>query len=394
MTDVLKNDRFLRALRREPTDTTPIWVMRQAGRYLPEYRATRERAGSFMGLAQNPEYACEVTLQPLERFELDAAILFSDILTIPDAMGLGLSFAHGEGPQFAHPVRSAADVARLAVPDMDGELRYVMDAVRLIRRELHGRVPLIGFSGSPWTLACYMVEGAGSRDFATLKSMCWNEPKLAHQLLDTLAQSVAAYLVAQAAAGAQALMIFDTWGGLLGPAPFREFSLRTMAQIVAALKADVHARELPVILFSKGAGQHLADMADTGCAALGVDWTTDLADARRAVAGKVALQGNLDPAVMRASPEVIRREARAVLDSYGNHPGHIFNLGHGITPKWTPGTSRCWSTRCTATAASCARAESLRRWSLPNASRSLRRVSRGVPPCTSCLFPASPAGPA
>jgi uroporphyrinogen decarboxylase len=332
----LKNDRFLRALRCESTDTTPIWVMRQAGRYLPEYRATRERAGSFMGLAQHPELACEVTLQPLERFELDAAILFSDILTIPDAMGLGLSFAHGEGPQFAHPVRTGADITRLAVPDMDGELRYVMDAVRLIRRELRGRVPLIGFSGSPWTLACYMVEGRGSRDFAALKALCWNEPKLAHQLLDTLAQSVATYLIAQAAAGAQALMIFDSWGGLLGPAPFREFSLRYMAQIVAALKADPIARELPVILFPKGAGAHLAEMADTGCAALGVDWTTDLADARRAVAGKVALQGNLDPAVMRASPEVVRREARAVLDSYGNHPGHVFNLGHGITPEVDP----------------------------------------------------------
>jgi len=332
----LKNDRFLRALRREPTDTTPIWVMRQAGRYLPEYRATRERAGSFMGLAQNPELACEVTLQPLDRFALDAAILFSDILTIPDAMGLGLSFAHGEGPQLARPVRTAADVARLAVPDMDGELRYVMDAVRLIRRELHGRVPLIGFAGSPWTLACYMVEGHGSRDFATLKAMCWNEPKLAHQLLDTLAQSVAAYLVAQAEAGAQALMVFDSWGGMLGPAPFREFSLRYLTQIVAALKADPHARELPVILFSKGAGMHLAEMADSGSAALGVDWTIDLADARRAVAGKVALQGNLDPAVMRASPEVIRREARAVLDSYGNHPGHVFNLGHGVTPEVDP----------------------------------------------------------
>ncbi|HEY8586492.1 MAG TPA: uroporphyrinogen decarboxylase [Rhodanobacter sp.] len=336
MTDVLKNDRFLRALRREPTDTTPIWVMRQAGRYLPEYRATRERAGSFMGLAQNPEFACEVTLQPLERFDLDAAILFSDILTIPDAMGLGLTFAHGEGPQFAHPVRSKADIDKLAVPDMDGELRYVTDAVRLIRRELHGRAPLIGFAGSPWTLACYMVEGRGSRDFATLKALCWNEPRLGHQLLDTLARSVAHYLTAQAAAGAQALMIFDTWGGLLGPASFREFSLRYMSQIVAALKADPHARELPVILFSKGAGPHLAEMADSGCTALGVDWTIELADARRAVAGKVALQGNLDPSVMRASPAVIRREARAVLDSYGNHPGHVFNLGHGITPEVDP----------------------------------------------------------
>jgi uroporphyrinogen decarboxylase len=332
----LKNDRFLRALRREPTDTTPIWVMRQAGRYLPEYRATRARAGSFMGLATHPEFACEVTLQPLARFELDAAILFSDILTIPDAMGLGLSFAQGEGPQFARPVRSAADIARLAVPDMDGELRYVMDAVRLIRKELHGSVPLIGFSGSPWTLACYMVEGQGSKDFATLKAMCWNEPKLAHQLLDTLARAVAAYLIAQARAGAQVLMVFDTWGGLLGPAPFREFSLRYMARVAEALQADTATRELPLVLFSKGAGQHLDALANTGCAALGVDWTTDLGAARLAVAGRVALQGNLDPAVMRASPEVIRREARAVLDSYGNHPGHVFNLGHGITPEVDP----------------------------------------------------------
>ncbi|RDJ00244.1 uroporphyrinogen decarboxylase [Dyella solisilvae] len=336
MTEALKNDRFLRALRREPTDTTPLWVMRQAGRYLPEYRATRGRAGSFMALAQNPELACEVTLQPLERFELDAAILFSDILTIPDAMGLGLSFAQGEGPQFAHPVRTRADIERLGVPDMEGELRYVMDAVRLIRRELHGRVPLIGFSGSPWTLACYMVEGHGSRDFAHLKAMTWNEPALAHQLLDTLARSVAAYLIAQAHAGAQALMVFDTWGGLLGPAAFQEFSLRYMAQVVEALKSDAASRELPVILFSKGAGQHLARMADTGCAALGVDWTIDLADARQAVAGRVALQGNLDPAVLLAGPEVIRREVRRVLDSYGNHPGHVFNLGHGITPEVNP----------------------------------------------------------
>jgi len=336
MTEALKNDRFLRALRREATDTTPVWVMRQAGRYLPEYRATRARAGSFMALAQSPELACEVTLQPLERFELDAAILFSDILTIPDAMGLGLSFATGEGPQFAHPVRSKADVEKLAVPDMDRELRYVMDAVRLIRQELHGRVPLIGFSGSPWTLACYMVEGQGSRDFARLKAMCWSEPALAHRLLDTLSSAVAAYLIAQAAAGAQALMIFDTWGGLLGPGPFREFSLRYMAQVVSALKADPASRDLPVILFSKGAGQHLGAMADTGCAALGVDWTCDLADARQAVAGRVALQGNLDPAILQATPEVIRREVRRVLDSYGNHPGHVFNLGHGITPEVNP----------------------------------------------------------
>ena len=332
----LKNDRLLRALRREPTDTTPIWVMRQAGRYLPEYRATRARAGSFMGLAQNPEFACEVTLQPLERFELDAAILFSDILTIPDAMGLGLEFVAGEGPQFARPLRSRADIEKLAVPDMEDELRYVMDAVRLIRKELHGRVPLIGFSGSPWTLACYMVEGRGSKDFATLKAMCWSEPKLAHRLLDTLAQSVSAYLIAQAQAGAQVLMLFDTWGGLLGPAPFREFSLRYMARIVASLKADPSTRELPLVLFSKGAARHLSDMADTGCTALGVDWTIDIGEARQAVDGRVALQGNLDPAILRATPEVIRREARAVMDSYGNHPGHVFNLGHGITPEVDP----------------------------------------------------------
>jgi uroporphyrinogen decarboxylase len=332
----LKNDRFLRALRLEPTDTTPVWVMRQAGRYLPEYRATRARAGSFMGLAQHPEFACEVTLQPLERFELDAAILFSDILTIPDAMGLGLSFAAGEGPQFAHPVRSADNIAKLAVPDMDGELRYVMDAVHLIRRELDGRVPLIGFSGSPWTLACYMVEGHGSKDFATLKAMCWNAPALAHRLLEVLSDAVASYLIAQARAGAQALMVFDTWGGLLGPAPFREFSLRHMAQVVDTLKSDAVAGTLPVILFSKGAGAHLAAMADTGCAGLGVDWTIDLSSAREAVGGRVALQGNLDPAILRADPDIIRREARAVLDSYGNHPGHVFNLGHGITPEVDP----------------------------------------------------------
>lgn len=332
----LKNDRLLRALRRESVDTTPVWVMRQAGRYLPEYRATRAKAGSFMNLAQHPELACEVTLQPLARFDLDAAILFSDILTIPDAMGLGLSFAEGEGPRFAHPVRTRAAIEKLAVPDMESELRYVMDAVRLIRRELNGRVPLIGFSGSPWTLACYMVEGEGSRDFATPKALCWNEPALAHKLLDTLARSVAAYLIAQAAAGAQALMIFDTWGGLLNPSSFREFSLRYMAQIVDALKSDAHTRDLPVILFSKGSGAHLTDMADTGCAALGVDWTIDLADARRAVNGRVALQGNLDPAVLRASPDIIRRETRAVLDSFGHHSGHVFNLGHGVTPDVDP----------------------------------------------------------
>lgn len=334
--DVLRNDRFLRALRREATDTTPIWVMRQAGRYLPEYRATRGKAGSFMGLAMNPEFACEVTLQPLERFELDAAILFSDILTIPDAMGLGLSFAQGEGPRFAHPVRDAAAIDRLRVPDMDGELRYVMDAVRLIRKELDGRVPLIGFSGSPWTLACYMVEGEGSRDFARVKALAWNDPGLAHRLLDTIARAVAAYLIAQAHAGAQALMVFDTWGGLLGPASFREFSLRYMAQVVEALKADAASRDLPVILFSKGANGHLEAIADTGCDGVGLDWTIDIGEARRRIGERVALQGNLDPSVLRASPDVVRREARAVLDAFGSQPGHVFNLGHGITPEVDP----------------------------------------------------------
>ena len=336
MSEALKNDRFLRALRREPTDTTPVWIMRQAGRYLPEYRATREKAGNFMALAQNPELACEVTLQPLDRFELDAAILFSDILTIPDAMGLGLSFAAGEGPRFAHPLRERAQIEKLAVPDMDGDLRYVMDAVSLIRRELKGRVPLIGFSGSPWTLACYMVEGQGSRDFARLKALCFSDPALAHQLLDTLSRSVTAYLVAQAHAGAQALMVFDTWGGLLGPAAFKEFSLRHMQQVVAGIQADPVARELPVVLFSKGANAHLAALADTGCSGLGVDWTINLADARTAVADRVALQGNLDPALLQAPPEVLLREVRAVMDSYGKGPGHIFNLGHGVTPEVDP----------------------------------------------------------
>jgi len=250
-------------------------------------------------------------------------------------MGLGLSFATGEGPQFAHPVRTKADIEKLGVPDMESELRYVMDAVRVIRKELHGRVPLIGFSGSPWTLACYMVEGQGSRDFARLKAMCWSEPALAHQLLGTLAKSVAAYLIAQAAAGAQALMIFDTWGGLLAPAHFREFSLRYLAEIVALLKADRIARDLPVILFSKGVHQ-LEAMADTGCAALGLDWTIPIGDARARVGDRVALQGNLDPVVLAAKPDAIRKEVRAVLDGFGAHPGHVFNLGHGITPDIDP----------------------------------------------------------
>ena len=330
-----RRTRLLRALRRQPVDTTPVWLMRQAGRYLPEYRATRARAGSFMALAQTPELACEVTLQPLLRYDLDAAILFSDILTIPDAMGLGLSFAQGEGPRFDHPLRSASDIARLSVPDPEGPLRYVMDAVRLIRRELDGRVPLIGFAGSPWTLACYMVEGAGSRDFARVKAMAWNDPASLHRLLGTLAQAVADYLAAQAAAGAQALMIFDTWGGLLAPPLFEEFSRRYLAEIAQRLRAHPAAAALPLILFAKGvhgAGQ-LEALADTGCAALGVDWTIALGDARQRVGQRVALQGNLDPAALHATPEVLRAQVTALLADFGPHPGHVFNLGHGITPE-------------------------------------------------------------
>ncbi|HEY6985981.1 MAG TPA: uroporphyrinogen decarboxylase [Rhodanobacteraceae bacterium] len=328
--------RFLRALRRESVDKTPIWIMRQAGRYLPEYRATRQRAGSFLALAKTPELACEVTLQPLARFALDAAILFSDILTIPDAMGLGLNFVEGEGPKLAHPLRSASDIEKLGVPDVERDLGYVMDAVRLIRRELGERAPLIGFSGSPWTLACYMIEGEGSATFARAKALAWNDPKLMHKLLHVLAQSVAAYLAGQAAAGAQALMVFDTWGGLLGPSAFREFSLRWLGEVVARLKADAVARELPVIVFSKGANAHLEALADTGCAALGVDWTISIGDARARVGNRVALQGNLDPVVLAANPDAIRREVRAVLDDFGPHPGHVFNLGHGITPDIDP----------------------------------------------------------
>ncbi len=336
MADSHRGNRFLRALARQPVDKTPVWIMRQAGRYLPEYRATRKRAGSFLKLAKTPELACEVTLQPVERFELDAAILFSDILTVPDAMGLGLHFVEGEGPKFHHPLRSAADIAKLGVPDPEQSLRYVTDALRLIRRELSGRVPLIGFAGSPWTLACYMIEGQGSRDFARVKAFALDEPEAMRQLLDINARAVAAYLAAQAAAGAQALMVFDSWGGMLAPAMFLEYSQRYLAQIAELLRADTHARDIPLILFSKGANASLEALADTGCAALGVDWTITLAEARRRVGERVALQGNLDPATLLASLEVIHREVQRVLDDFGPHPGHIFNLGHGITPQVDP----------------------------------------------------------
>lgn len=325
---------------RQPTDYTPIWLMRQAGRYLPEYNATRSRAGSFLNLAKNPGYATEVTLQPLERFPLDAAILFSDILTIPDAMGLGLDFAPGEGPRFARPVRTEDDVARLAVPDIDATLRYVTDAVSEIRRALtdaqgRQRVPLIGFSGSPWTLACYMVEGAGSDDFRTVKSMLYARPDLMQRILEINAQAVAAYLNAQIEAGAQAVMIFDTWGGALADGVYQRFSLHYIEQVVRQLKREHLGERIPVITFTKGGGLWLEAIAATGVDAVGLDWTVNLAQARERVAGRVALQGNIDPSVLFAPPAVIRMEARAVLDSYGNHPGHVFNLGHGIS-QFTP----------------------------------------------------------
>lgn len=326
----LKNDTFLRACLRQPTEYTPVWMMRQAGRYLPEYRATRTKAGSFMELCMNAELATEVTMQPLDRFPLDAAILFSDILTVPGAMNLGLRFAEGEGPMFDHPVRSQADVDKLFVPDPEGELRYVMDAVRCIRKTLDGRVPLIGFAGSPWTLATYMVEGSGSKEFAHIKGMIYDQPASAHKLLDILAQSVITYLNAQVAAGAQALMIFDTWGGALTPRDYREFSLRYMAQIVSGLTRQADGRQVPIILFTKGGGQWLEDMAATGADALGLDWTMDISDARRRVGAKVALQGNMDPSVLYASPARIRAEVSTILDGYGKGHGHIFNLGHGI----------------------------------------------------------------
>jgi uroporphyrinogen decarboxylase len=332
----MTDHRFLRALKREEVDCTPVWIMRQAGRYLPEYRATRARAGSFVNLCKTPELACEVTLQPLARYPLDAAILFSDILTIPDAMGLGLSVHEGEGPKLAHPVRTRADIDKLGVPDPETALGYVMDAVRLIRRELHDRVPLIGFAGSPWTLACYMIEGEGSSSFARAKALAWNDPPTMHRLLDVVARSVAAYLIAQAHAGAQALMVFDTWGGLLAPEMFREFSLRYLAQIAQSIKSDNVAREVPLILFSKGANSHLEALADTGCAALGLDWTISLDEARRRVGSRVALQGNVDPAVLHADAETIRSEVKKALASFGEHPGHVFNLGHGITPDVEP----------------------------------------------------------
>jgi len=334
----LKNDVFLRALRRQPVPYTPIWLMRQAGRYLPEYNALRSRAGSFLALAQHPEYAAEVTVQPLRRFDLDAAILFSDILTLPDAMGLGLDFAAGEGPRFARPLRTEAEVAALAVPDM-ARLQYVFDAARLAREELAGQVPLIGFAGSPWTVACYMVEGAGSRDYQHIKTMLYARPDLLHRILTVNAEATTQYLNGQIAAGAQALMIFDSWGGVLGDGLYQPFSLAYIERVIAGLSRGADAESLPVIVFTKGGGLWLEDIAGCGCDAVGLDWTVNLGCARARIGAQVALQGNLDPMVMLAGEAAIRSEARRALASFGPvtaGTGHIFNLGHGISRHTPP----------------------------------------------------------
>ena len=333
----LKNDVFLRALLREPVPYTPIWMMRQAGRYLPEYKETRARAGSFMGLASNREYACEVTLQPLRRYELDAAILFSDILTVPDAMGLGLDFVAGEGPRFANPVRNEADIQKLAVPDM-GKLQYVFDAVSLIRQELGGRVPLIGFAGSPWTIGCYMVEGQGSDDYRLIKSMLYARPDLVHQMLKVNAETTTQYLNAQIQAGAQAVMIFDSWGGVLADGAFQEFSLAYTRQVVDGLIKEVDGQRIPVIVFTKGGALWAEEIAAVGCDAMGLDWTASLGRVRRQVNDRVALQGNLDPMALFAPEAALRAEVRKVIDDFGpvGSGGHVFNLGHGISRFTSP----------------------------------------------------------
>ena len=332
----LKNDRFLRALQRQPVDVTPVWMMRQAGRYLPEYRESRARAGDFMGLCTNPDMACEGTLQPLERYPLDAAILFSDILTIPDAMGQGLYFETGEGPRFRKVIDTPADIEALPIPDPEKDLGYVMGAVRTIRRELNGRVPLIGFSGSPWTLATYMVEGGSSKDFRKTKAMLYDQPEAMHLLLDKLADSVISYLNGQIMAGAQAVQIFDTWGGNLSSDAYQKFSLAYMRKIVAGLIRENDGRKVPVILFTKNGGLWLESIADVGADALGLDWTMDMGVARSRVGAKVALQGNMDPTVLYAKPAAIRAEVARILASYGKGNGHVFNLGHGITPEVDP----------------------------------------------------------
>ncbi|NOL48722.1 uroporphyrinogen decarboxylase [Pelistega europaea] len=333
----LKNDTFLRSLQRQKVDYTPVWLMRQAGRYLAEYNATRAKAGSFLGLAKNPEFACEVTLQPIDRYPLDAAILFSDILMIPDAMGLGLEFVAGEGPQFAHPLRSEADVAKLAVPDMN-KLRFVFDAVTLIRKELNGRVPLIGFAGSPWTISCYMVEGQGSKEYRTIKTMLYSQPDLLKQILSVAAQSTALYLNEQIKAGAQAVMIFDSWGGVLADGKYQEFSLHYIKQVVDSLIRTHNGERIPAIVFTKGGGLWVEEIADIGCDAVGLDWTMSLGKARRLTGDKVALQGNIDPMALFGSSEAIRAEVRRVIDDFGpvGTGGHVFNLGHGISQFTNP----------------------------------------------------------
>jgi len=336
MTKELKNDIFLRALLRKPVDRTPVWIMRQAGRYLPEYLKTRAEAGSFMNLCQTPELACEVTMQPLRRFNLDAAIVFSDILTIPDVMGMGLYFEEGHGPKFANPIKSPSDIHKLPKPDVRESLAYVMNAVSMVHRELDGSVPLIGFSGSPWTLFTYMIEGGSSKTFSKSKKLIYQEPALAHLLLEKLAGTVTEYLNAQIESGAQVIQIFDTWGGVLSSRAFKDYSLRYLAQIVSGLKREHDGQRVPVILFSKGCNTQLEALADTGCDALGLDWTITLAEARERVGSRVALQGNLDPAILLADPETIRREVSHTLASFGQAEGHIFNLGHGITPDVDP----------------------------------------------------------
>ncbi|MDD2933904.1 MAG: uroporphyrinogen decarboxylase [Methylotenera sp.] len=331
----LKNDTFLKALMRQPTDYTPVWMMRQAGRYLPEYRESRKTAGSFLQLCKNAQFATDVTLQPLDRYPLiDAAILFSDILTVPDAMGLGLYFEEGEGPKFERTLQQEADIQKLVVPDM-AKLQYVFDAVSSIRKALDGRVPLIGFSGSPWTLATYMVEGKGGTDFLTIKKMAYARPDLLHHILETTAQTVIQYLNAQITAGAQAVMIFDSWGGALSHDAYTEFSLNYMQKIVAGLIKDKDGRKVPSIVFTKGGALWLEAQAEIGADALGLDWTVDIGSARKRVGDKVALQGNLDPAVLLSTPEAIEKQVASVLASYGHGNGHVFNLGHGIT-QWTP----------------------------------------------------------
>lgn len=331
----LKNDTLIRALLRQPTEYTPVWLMRQAGRYLPEYNQTRARAGDFLSLCKNPDFATEVTMQPLARFPLDAAILFSDILTIPDAMGLGLYFAEGEGPKFERPLREEWEIRALTVPDPAVHLRYVMDAVAQIRKTLDNQVPLIGFSGSPFTLACYMVEGCGGTDFRQIKTMLYQRPDLLHHILSINAQAVIAYLNAQIESGAQAVMIFDTWGGALSHNAYQEFSLRYMSQILAGIIREHGGARIPAVVFTKGGGLWLESIANSGCDAVGLDWTVDIAEARRRIGDKVALQGNLDPAVLFAAPEVITAETEKILAGYGNGSGHVFNLGHGIS-QFTP----------------------------------------------------------